>query len=582
MGAILLTFGGVALLAGAATPLFAAFARRIGLVVQPRADRWHAHATPLLGGAGMAVAILVASVALLPASPSTIVVVACAAAAFALGLVDDFRRLAPATKLVGQAVIASMLAAGGVRVEIVPFAPLAYVITVLWVVGIMNAINLMDNMDGLAAGIAAIAAAVLAASAWGTAPVTAQLAVITAAAAIGFLVHNFNPARVFMGDAGSQLLGFMLAAAAVAQAGPGATSLGVAVLAPLAALALPIFDTTLVTAARRLSGTPVSKGGRDHTSHRLAALGLSDRAVVLVLYAVAGGFGLLAVGAETVSGLTLPLFVLGVICLVLFGVFLVEIGGRGAKSREVANGRRFQRVLATYGRFGAEIALDVVLLTTVYYLSHVIRFEGQAQELWLYLFAGTVPIVVGAQLGAMVLLGVYRTLWRYLSIQDAALIIRALSIGSAAAVVILVLGAPVVGYSRSAFVLDWILACASIVGVRSFMVWLIAVFSAPTRARPEARRVLIAGANETGVLALRILGSASGTGYQVVGFIDDDPGKRYRRVAGVPVVGTTRELSTVIERLRPDLVLSAGEDAVPLRMVCEEHGVPWREFSVEV
>src|SRR2546428_3377159 len=165
MAISLMALIGSAGLSAFATPLFARLARSTGLVVKPREDRWHRSPTPLLGGAGIALGVLVAMVLALPLTQASIVVALCAAAAFALGLLDDFRNLAPASKLVGQVLIASVLATGGVRVEITPFAPLAYVLTVLWVVGIMNAVNLMDNMDGLAAGVTPIAGAGLSGSA---------------------------------------------------------------------------------------------------------------------------------------------------------------------------------------------------------------------------------------------------------------------------------------------------------------------------------------------------------------------------------------------------------------------------------
>ena len=577
---ISLTFVVVAAVSVIGTPSFARFASRIGMVVKPRADRWHAKPTPLLGGAGIALALLGGLAVTLPLSLQAAALIVCAATAFALGLLDDFRRMSPSTKLAGQVLIASMLAAAGIRVAVFEFAPLAYVVSVLWVVGIMNAVNLMDNMDGLAAGISAIAALVLAATAWPSDMTTVLIAAVTAAAALGFLVHNFNPARVFMGDAGSQLLGFMLAATALVHTTRAATNLGLAILAPLAALALPIFDTTLVTMARRLAGRPVSQGGRDHTSHRLAALGLSDRAVVLLLYAVAGGFGLLALSTEIVAGVALPLFVLAVICLILFGVFLLEVAGHKPQPGAGNEQRRLAKLLGTYGRFGGEIALDVALLTTVYYLSYIIRFEGQPDDVWLYLFAQSVPIIVGLQITAMVGLGVYRTLWRYLGIGDAALIVRAVTLGSGVAVLVLLLTTRFAGYSRAAVLLDWVLACAVIIGARSFLLWLIFVFS--QRPRPDARRVLIAGADDTGIVALRLLAQAEDVAYQVVGFIDDDPGKRYRRVAGVPVVGNSGDLASLIERLQPDLVVSTKSDSAELRTTCEEFGIAWRTFSLEV
>ncbi|MGH2500338.1 MAG: glycosyltransferase family 4 protein, partial [Candidatus Limnocylindria bacterium] len=153
------------LVSALATPAFARLARRIGLVVAPRADRWHRQPTPLLGGAAIALGLALVLVLALPLDLTTLVVLVCATGAFALGLLDDFRHLAPSTKLVGQVMIASLLAFGGVRVELIEFAPASYVVTVLWVVGIMNAFNLIDNMDGLAAGVGAIAGIALAVAA---------------------------------------------------------------------------------------------------------------------------------------------------------------------------------------------------------------------------------------------------------------------------------------------------------------------------------------------------------------------------------------------------------------------------------
>ncbi|TMC41867.1 MAG: undecaprenyl/decaprenyl-phosphate alpha-N-acetylglucosaminyl 1-phosphate transferase, partial [Chloroflexi bacterium] len=201
----------VAVLTAIATPAFGILARRFGLVVAPRADRWHTKPTPLLGGAAMALPILVALVVVLPPSRVSAVIIAGATATFALGLLDDFRRMAPSTKLAGQAVIAAGLFFGGVRVEIITFEPIAFVMTVLWVVGLMNAVNLMDNMDGLAAGITAIAGGALAIAAYPENIPVALIGAVTAGACAGFLVYNFSPARIFMGDAGSLMLGFLLA-----------------------------------------------------------------------------------------------------------------------------------------------------------------------------------------------------------------------------------------------------------------------------------------------------------------------------------------------------------------------------------
>ena len=574
----------VAVLTAVATPAFGRLAGRTGLVVRPREDRWHSRPTPLLGGAAMALAIIVALVVVLPASRVAAVMIIGVAASFALGLLDDFRRMAPSTKLAGQAIIAAGLYFGGVRVEIISFEPVAFVMTVLWVVGLMNAVNLMDNMDGLAAGIAAIASIALAIAAYPENIPVALIGAVTAGAAIGFLVHNFNPARIFMGDAGSQMLGFLLASAAILHTASGAANVGLAVLAPLAVLALPIFDTALVTTSRRLAGRPISQGGRDHTSHRLAALGLSDRGVVLFLYVVAASLAGVALVAGAVSGLVFPLFALAVVGLVLFGLFLHDVDVYGRRPRAARKAGPIARGIATYGRFGAEVALDLVLLTIAYYLAWVLRFEGLPQSVWLSIFVQTVPILVSLQLLALVISRAYRTLWRFLALTDVLLMARALAFGGAVAAILFLAVAQIPGYSRAVVVLDWLLAAMLVIGPRAALVWLRHWFA--LRPQHNARKVLIIGATDAGALALRLIGRMSDARYEAVGFLDDDPGKRYRRIAGVPIVGTTDDLAAVLEKYNVDLVLYANDLPVSdeslverLEATSRTFGAEWRQFA---
>ena len=574
-----------AIAAAVLTPIVARLAIRIGVVVTPRADRWHRAATPLLGGLAMGLPVLVIFAAIAPRSSQTLVIIAAGTAALALGMLDDLRHLAPSTKLVGQVAVASLLAFGGIQVEMVTIAPVAFLLTIFWVVAMMNAINLMDNMDGLAGGITMIAALALTITAFPEAAPAALLAAATSGAALGFLIHNFPPARIFMGDTGSQFLGFALATAALLHTASGATSLGLAVLGPLAVLALPIFDTALVLVSRGRAGIPVSRGGTDHVSHRLAALGLTDRGTALMLYAIATILAVVGILADATSTLVLPLFGLAIAGLALFGVFLHEVDVYGWQANGAVNGGSGQRILKgfwTYGRFGTEIGIDAVLLTLAYYVAYLIRFEGIPQEGWTGLFAGSVPLIVGSQLVAMVVFGVYRTLWRYLGISDAILIARSLGLGTAVAALLIIFLGPT-GYSRAVFILDALIAIAFLAGSRAFLLWLRQWFSA--RPRSGQRRVLIVGANDRGVSAARLFAStADGASYRPIGFLDDDPGKRYRQIAGIPVLGRTDQLRAVIERHRVDLVVVAGDpgQTSDIGLECEAAGVEFREFHVRV
>src|SRR4029077_15375024 len=157
---------------------------------------------------------------------------------------------------------------------------------IFWLVGITNALNLLDNIDGLAGGVAAIGALFLTYLCHAAhQPAHAALCAPFAGAVCGFLVFNFNPASIFMGDCGSLFLGFFLAGSALINPAAGRSRTFLPVLAvPVLILFIPIFDTLFVMVQRKLAGRPVSLGGRDHTSHRLVALGLSERHAVLLLY----------------------------------------------------------------------------------------------------------------------------------------------------------------------------------------------------------------------------------------------------------------------------------------------------------
>jgi UDP-GlcNAc:undecaprenyl-phosphate GlcNAc-1-phosphate transferase len=182
----------------------------------------------------------------------------------------------------------------GVQVEFLHQPLLNAVITIVWVLGITNAINFLDNMDGLSGGVAAIAAFFfLALAALNGQILVGMLAAAMLGAALGFLLYNFNPAIIFMGDAGSLFIGFILAAIGIKLRFPANTDL-VTWMVPVLVLGVPIFDTTLVTLSRVRRRVPIYVGGKDHTSHRLVRLGLSPRASVLVLYCVSAACGVLA------------------------------------------------------------------------------------------------------------------------------------------------------------------------------------------------------------------------------------------------------------------------------------------------
>jgi UDP-GlcNAc:undecaprenyl-phosphate GlcNAc-1-phosphate transferase len=412
----------VALGASAAlTPVVGAVARKRGFVARPRADRWHRRPTALFGGVAIFLAFLagIAPHWRMTANGDELLV-ACAAGLFLLGFVDDLAHLRPYTKLVGQIVGSALLTTFGLRLGWLPWPVADQALTIFWLVGITNAVNLLDNLDGLAGGVAAIAAAYLVAIAHaaGQGP-AATLAAALCGAVIGFLIYNFNPASIFMGDCGSLFLGFLLGGISLVHGPPGVNGPAgvrgnvVATLAvPLLLLLVPILDTALVTVSRTLHGRPVSQGGRDHTSHRLVALGLSERGAALVVWGLAALSGALAFAVRSlplsVAVLVVPLFVL---FLVYFAVHVGHVKvyqpveGAGAEAR-----RTLLPTLAdfTYKRRAFEVLNDLVVVMVamgVAFLLHV--GEGADQEVYAPL-AQALPVVLALQLGGFLAFGLYR------------------------------------------------------------------------------------------------------------------------------------------------------------------------------
>jgi UDP-GlcNAc:undecaprenyl-phosphate/decaprenyl-phosphate GlcNAc-1-phosphate transferase len=282
-----------AVIAFAATPLTARFARRLGVLHYPRERDLHDRPVPGLGGLAILAAAVVSALIFLPANQETRGIVAGGIAIALVGAVDDARPggLHPLVKLAGQFAAAAIPVWCDVRVEnmTLPFVdPIdlgawGYPLTLIGIVAVMNVVNFTDGADGLAAGVCTIAAGTFAVIALSLDRDDAGvLAALTAGASIGFLWHNFHPASIFMGDAGSNLLGLLLACVAIQ--GVLKTAAVVALFFPLLILAVPALDATFVIAKRIKYRRPVYSADRWHFHHRFANIGFSQRRTVLYLY----------------------------------------------------------------------------------------------------------------------------------------------------------------------------------------------------------------------------------------------------------------------------------------------------------
>jgi UDP-GlcNAc:undecaprenyl-phosphate GlcNAc-1-phosphate transferase len=303
-------------------------APRLGVVARPAADRWHRAPIPLLGGVAIAATTVAGVVATSGGDHALIVLALAGLAMAAVGLIDDVRPLSPGLKLLGEMVIAAAVLWLGLALHLTGVVVLDALITLVWIVGITNAFNLLDNMDGLAAAIAIVTAGF---RLWlfardGDAG-GAGTAVVFLGALTGFLVRNFPPARIFMGDAGSLFTGFFLAALPLTAADPPDPRGGLAAfVVPVLLVSVPLFDTAFVTTTRAVAGRSIVVGGRDHTSHRLVAIGWTERQTVLLLAALSVVAGAIAVLSYRLAVLhVIALLALLVAGLVALGVVLSRV-----------------------------------------------------------------------------------------------------------------------------------------------------------------------------------------------------------------------------------------------------------------
>jgi UDP-N-acetylmuramyl pentapeptide phosphotransferase/UDP-N-acetylglucosamine-1-phosphate transferase len=300
-----IAFGLSLAIATVMTPLVLRAARARRLYDAPDARKVHVEPTPRLGGLAIVLAfyapvtglLLVdagASRLLTDLGPQLVGLFAGGLAVAAIGLYDDLRGANARQKLVVQTAVAVAMVALGYRVEVItnPFGPplelglLTYPISVLWFVGVMNAVNLIDGLDGLAGGVSFIAVAtLLALSVLNNHPLAVLLSAALAGALAGFLIFNFNPARIFMGDTGSLFLGFILAALSMSTSTKASTTVAIAI--PLLVLAIPLLDTAMAIGRRLRAHRPVFSADQDHLHHKLLRAGLSHRGAVLTLYGVA-------------------------------------------------------------------------------------------------------------------------------------------------------------------------------------------------------------------------------------------------------------------------------------------------------
>ncbi|MDQ4120998.1 MAG: hypothetical protein M3209_06095 [Acidobacteriota bacterium] len=565
-------------------------AHKIGFVAKPKSDRWHKRPTAMMGGVAIYLATILTYLFFLPHTTQSVVVIAGSTVLFFVGLIDDILHVKPYQKLFGQLVGTSIIVGFGLVLPWTESELFNIFITAFWLVGITNAINLLDNMDGLAVGIAGIAASALALT-MAVNGQTNELLLLMAfiASLAGFLRYNFNPASIFMGDSGSMFVGFFLASTVLLNNNGGQSRSIFSVLAvPVLTLFVPIFDTTFVTVLRKLWGRKASQGGRDHTSHRLVALGLSERSAVLMLYGFAAMAGALAFAVrELRADQSLALVGVFIVALTIVGVYLGNVHVYEEQSDEALKEKAAFAFLLdlSHKRRIFEVILDVLLISLAYYGAYILTFGSLEHEQNWELFLKSLPILIVCKLFAFLFAGVYRGIWRYTSLKDLSTYTKGVAGGSALSILVLLALYRFEYFSRTVFFFDAIILFLALAGSRLAFRLFREFLPAPQA--PNGRRVLIYGAGDGGELVLREIYNNPQLNYKPIGFVDDDPLKKGKKIRGLRVLGGNGSIPEICRQYEVNEILLSSNKIKPerlreLRRECESVEVELKRASFRV
>ena len=543
--------------------LLAPVIRRIAIVkgylAKPKEDRWHKYETSLFGGICIFFSFIIPYIIFVKPTFETASIILCGSIIFALGLFDDVMHIKPSTKLIGQIIVASLLVSFGVSIKVIPYQIIRMPLTILWMIAVVNAFNLLDNMDGLSSGVAVIASVVLFLWAFLNGNFLVALPMlILAGSLLGFLRYNFSPAQIFMGDCGSMFIGFMLATMALQGSWKESTHLIMMLAIPVLVLAVPIFDTAFVTFIRGISSRKVFQGGKDHISHRMVVLGLSERNTVIVLYIISIFFGAVSVLSMYANPVvTVMLVLLASVILIYFAAFLgkVKVYPVGEVTNlKNKNGNVVLNNVLMHKRRILEVGGDFVLICVAYISAYLLRFEGMLSIKNQDIIVKSLPLIVIIKYIVFFKCGLYRGVWRYVSIPDLINVFKGISLASIVSAATILFMWRFQGFSRAVFVIDWLLLFVLISGSRILERVYKEIFD---QVSLDGKKVLIYGAGDAGEFTLREIKNNKLLHYKPVGFLDDDEEKIGRNIHGVPVLGPRKDIEKIARHSRVNELIIA-------------------------
>jgi UDP-GlcNAc:undecaprenyl-phosphate GlcNAc-1-phosphate transferase len=544
------------------TPLVIKVAYARKWIVAPRQDRWHKKPTALMGGIGIYASFLIAFFASGPKNIDWILLAACTVM-FVTGLVDDLIELQPIIKLLVQVICAFLLIYDRYTFGHDLFSWAGIPLTFFWVIGITNAMNLLDNMDGLAAGLSCIISAIAGVLAVNSGEYElASFAFAITGSTFGFCFYNFNPAKIFMGDSGSLFLGFSLSflSLALQKHFTGAGSPLLIVFVPVALLAIPIMDTTLVTVKRLFAGRKVSQGGRDHTSHRLVALGLSERKAVLALYGISTLWGILCVFIKSID---VDVFMVLVVVLSLFSIiFALILSGvkvyNESEEKLIYLRSRGQgmnnNILIRFIFLNKKMILGIFADMLIIYASFFLAAKATGVQL-----AGEYSILaffICSKILLFYLYNLYNRMWRYISMKELSGYIVSLFLSTVVIIAALYFSGNYHLYNGYFFFADFQFSFTGIIFSRLLYRWLKEVFYV---SKKKNKRAIIYGAGDRGYLLIKELMQNDKYDVTAVGCIDDDLSKHNMHMHGVKIFGGVETIEQVCAKTNAGFVIIATE-----------------------
>lgn len=601
------------------TPLVIKLSHRLDVLDKPGTRRIHLGVIPRMGGLAIFGGLIVGLAAFylfdsegfqILFARGYITILGGSFVMMVLGFIDDKYGLSARVKFPVQFLTAGVMIALGVKIVKItnPFGGvfdlglLSYPVTLLWIVGVTNAINLSDGLDGLATGISLIVAITMFAVSLVTLhPGTLIISAALSGALIGFLKYNFNPARIFMGDTGSQFLGFLLATLSIK--GSLVSSTTAALVIPLIALGLPIFDTLFAFLRRLLTGHNPFSADKMHVHHRLLSFGFNQRQVVIMLYTVCVIFGVIAFTLTAVSNQTAG----GL--LIVFGV-IIYIGIRRLgymesilvrmKKKRYSDKRKIYHALYVEPEQNVplwlkilskkrvfEILLDGFFIAASFFLARVILEDWATITMDLGLLRDQLIIVCLCCYACFFSFGFYREMWRYIDLNAIGKYVKGVIAAVLSGYFAFAVLNPELTVTPKEMVVFWLLLILAISSSRVLYNFFSTYQKRELTRITKNENVLIYGAGDRGATVLSSLIKEDNLDYRPIGFIDDDPGKINREILGYKILGDISGLENIVmandvQRIIISSQYINGMREGTLKDVCKRHKVKLCHFTVRL